>query len=227
MIKIEKTEVFGWEAAIRGMRNPMNSWDKSDSIKCYANVDCPGICENNMSRICIGENDFQLMKKLSAAGNDHSKYLRMINVTCDITAPKFWWSEADTYKVGTVRNSCSKMHKIHVQPFKCDDFSHEGVDDVAVDYPSVFAIFKDYVDLMEWLREQFNETQEKRFWRALIEMLPEGYNMKATLQLNYQVLKSMYNARKNHKLDEWRQFREWIETLPYAKGLIYNDTKKE
>lgn len=234
MIKIEKTDVHGWEAAIRGMRNPMESWEKADSCYCHAD-DCQHVinetepakeCNDGAFGICLGENDLQLMKKLSAAGNDHAKYLRMINVTCDITAPQFWWPEADTYKVGTVRNSCSKMHRIHVHPFKYEDFSHEGVDDVAVDYPNIRYMFKLYIDIIEWLRKKFNETQEKRFWRALIEMLPEGYNMKATLQLNYQVLKTMYHARKNHKLDEWWQFCKWIETLPY-KELITGDTEKE
>lgn len=234
MIKIEKTEIFGWEAAIRGLRNPMESWEKSDSNYCPFD-DCSDImnktdpvrpCKDSSFGFCIGENDFQLMKNLSAAGNDHAKYLRMINVTCDITAPQFWWPEADTYKVGTVRNSCSKMHKIHVHPFKYEDFSHDGIEEVSKEFQAVKDFFLGYLSILEQLRTRFNSTQNKKYWRALIEMLPEGYNMKATLQLNYQVLKTMYHARKNHKLDEWRGFCKWIETLPY-KELITGDTEKE
>lgn len=239
MIKIEKTEVHGFEAAIRGLRNPMESWEKSDS---YDAVDCgrcglieeKGICKkedrpgrcDNFRCYEVGENDLKLMKKLSAAGNDHAKYLRMINVTCDITAPQFWWTEADTYKVGTVRNSCSKMHKIHVHPFKYEDFSHEGIEEVSEEFQAVKDFFLGYLSILETLRTRFNSTQNKKYWRALIEMLPEGYNMKATLQLNYQVLKTMYHARKNHKLDEWREFCKWIETLPY-KELITGGTETE
>ena len=201
MIKIEKTEVYGWEAAIRGMRNPMNSWDKSDS--CFGD------------NFVIGKDDLRLMRNLSKAGSDHSKYLRMINVTCDITAPTFWWAEYDTYKVGTVRNSCSKMHKIHVKPFTIEDFSHEGCNEVDYAYGTLLAI----IDTCERLRQDFNRTQEKKYWRALIEILPEGYNLRATVQSNYAVEKNKYHGRYNHKVDEWHEYCKWCETLPYVKDI--------
>lgn len=220
MIKIEKTEVHGFEAAIRGMRNPLESWEKSDSIKCYANANCPGICKNNISKICIGENDFDLMKKLSVVGNDHAKYLRMINVTCDITAPLYWWKEHDQYKVGTTTNSCSTMHKIHAKEFTLDDFSHEHLLD------AFEANLELLVSSLNAARDMFLETNDKAFWWQMIQLLPSSYNQKRTVQLNYQVLKTMYHARKSHKLDEWREFRKWVETLPY-KELITGDTEKE
>jgi hypothetical protein len=237
LIKLEKTYVFGWEAAIRGMRNPMNSWDQSDSGYCVQmpcsecamnenkEVDLDGvavscICPDNIDYV-IGDNDLKLMKSLSKAGNDHAKFLRMINVTFDVTCHHAWWAEFDTYKVSTVRNSCSKMHKIHVKEFVKDDFSTEGIDSLNIDY--VTDTFERVVDTLEYLRNKFNETHDKRYWRAIIEILPMGYNIKATIQLNYQVLKSMYFARKNHKLDEWREFCKWCETLPYFKELIFQE----
>ena len=220
MIKIKETEVNGFKAAIRGMRNPMNSWDKSDSrYSCLCmddKRDCPA------EPYIVGPNDLALMKKLSKAGTDHAKFLRMINVTCDITAPMFWWFEYDTYKVGTVKNSCSKMHKIHIKPFLYDDFTHEGIDEVTTDYPELKRIFRNYIETIEELRLLFNKTQEKKYWRALIEMLPESYNMRATVFTNYQVLKTIYHARKNHKLDCWIEFCRWCETLPYFKGVCIN-----
>lgn len=227
MIKIENTEVVGWESAIRGMRNPMNSHSKSDSKTCY-NADrcswdycsefdkCQGTKTNHY---IVGENDLALMKKLVKAGTVHSKFMRMIVVYCDITAPQFWWSEFDTYKVGTVRNSCSKMHKIHVKEFTKDDFSHEGVDECELQ-----ELFGKWIDLLEDLRIKFNETQEKKYWRALIELLPSGYNIKATVMLNYEVLRNIYkpDCRQHHKLDEWNvdfegSFCNWIKTLPYSE----------
>lgn len=211
MIKIDNTEVFGWEAAIRGMRNPMNSWDKSDSI-FNASYSSTGIW--------LGANDIKLMKSLSKAGTDHSKFLRMINVTVDLTSHHSWWAEFDTYKVGTVRNSCSKMHKIHVKEFVVDDFSTEGIEECGGRTVEVFLCV---MNELERLRKLFNETHEKKYWRAIIELLPMGYNLKATVQLNYQVLKNMYHARKNHKLDEWVDFCKWVESLPYAKELICNE----
>lgn len=220
MIKIEKTEVYGWEAAVRGMRNPKNSWDKSDSEFYYQ--DC-GSCLHYLEDNCqlydctvIGKNDLALMKNLSKAGTDHSKYLRFITVTVDITAPMFWWFEYDTYKIGTVKNSCSKMHKIHVKPFEYDDFSHEGIDECG-DF--VKDVFKVIIEQCEVLRKKFNATQEKKYWRALIEMLPESYNMRATVLMNYQVLKNMYHARKNHKLSCWHDFCDWCESLPYFREI--------
>lgn len=199
MLRIENVDVFGWEAALRGMRNPLNSWGKSDSHFW------------EITPIEVGDNDLALMKKLCKAGTDHRKFMRMINVTCDITAPMFWWSECDTYKVGTVRNSCSKMHTIHVKPFVLDDFSHEGCDQI----PAAMDVLEHAVNVCEHLRKLFNETQDKKYWRALIEILPESFNMRATMQLNYEVLANMYHSRRAHKLDEWRKFCEWVEALPY------------
>lgn len=228
MIKIEETEVNGWKAAILGMRNPMNSHDKSDTLYIpFSHCDDENDLE--IAKLCggvapiIGKNDLALMKKLSKAGTDHAKFLRMINVTCDITAPMFWWFEYDTYKVGTVKNSCSKMHKIHIKPFLYDDFTHEGIDEVTTDYPELKRIFRNYIETIEELRLLFNKTQEKKYWRALIEMLPESYNMRATVLTNYQVLKNIYHARKNHKLNEWHDFCRWCETLPYFKEVCIDD----
>lgn len=215
MIKIENTDVYGWEAAIRGMRNPMNSWDKSDSCWDWIPKNPPMTPDDEGWGYVLGENDLQLTKSLSKAGNDHGKFLRMINVTVDITTMQPWWMEFDTYKVGTVRNSCSKMHKIHVKSFELADFSHEGCDDVDYAYGTLLAV----IDTCERLRVDFNTTKDKKYWRALIELLPEGYNLRATVQLNYQVLKAMYHARKNHKLDEWREFCKWCESLPYFKEI--------
>ena len=224
MIKIEHTDVYGFEAAIRGMRNPWNSWEKSDSV--YSDVhnceECAhkedfSVCYPNHIYNCfdfiIGENDLALMKKLVSAGTDHSKFMRMINVTCDITAPMFWWSEYDTYKVGTVRNSCSKMHTIHIKPFDIDDFTHEGCDKI----PAAIDTLMYVVGECEHLRKLYNDTEQKKYWRAIIELLPESFNMRATVQFNYAVLRNMYHARKNHPLDEWKDFCRWIETLPYSE----------
>jgi hypothetical protein len=206
MIKIENTEVFGWKAAIRGMRNPMNSWDKSDTIFC-------GEFAPEM-----GENDLQLMKKLVAAGSDHRKFMRFINVTLDVTAPLYWWKEYDTYKVGTVANSCSTMHKIHDKPFAVEDFSTEHL--IATDselFNSPYKVFLDVIICLNWYRELYIKTKDKQYWWQMIQLLPSSYNQRRTLQLNYEVLRNIYHARKNHKLDEWRQFCEWIESLPYSE----------
>lgn len=201
MIKIENYEVIGWEHAIRGMRNPKNSWDRSDS---------------NFKEIAqIGPNDHKLMMSLAAGGPVHAKYRRMITVYVDITAPLFWWKEFDTYKIGTVRNSCSTMHKIHVTPFTTGMFSHEGCDQV----PSAKVALSSLVSTLEYLRVKFNETKEKKYWRALIELLPDGYNMRATIMFNYEVLANMYHWRRAipHKVAEWATFGEWIESLPYSE----------
>ena len=232
MIRIENVDVFGFESAIRGMRNPMNSWDKSDS--CYCKQPETNDCNNKYKAccawstydlgdkpFCIGQNDLKLMQSLVKAGSDHSKFMRMINVTCDIVAPLYWWSEYDTYKVGTVRNSCSKMHKIHEKEFTLDDFSIDDFyfeDDECGMYLS--DMFKNVVADCEFLRKKFVETGDKKYWRGLIQLLPESYNQRATVQLNYAVLRNMYHSRKNHKLDCWRTFCKWIETLPYAEELI-------
>lgn len=230
MIKVENVEVYGWEAAIRGMRNPKNSYHKSDSEMCKGSdgfedctVNAAGKCpRHNDFRndiFCVGKADFELMKKLAAAGTDHRKFMRMINVTCDITAPMYWWKEFDTYKVGTVRNSCSTMHTVTDKEFTLDDFSHEHLDNLSI-------------SRLEWLIDYLNKCREnyigdyaevhdkKDCWWQIIQLLPSSYNQRATVQLNYEVLANMYHARKNHKLDCWRTFCEWIETLPYAKELI-------
>ena len=229
MIKIENTEVFGWEAAIRGMRNPMNSLDKSDSgmsvIICSDDEELPKYPEYEFR---IGEADLKLMRNLAKAGSDHAKYLRMINVTCDITAPLYWWKEFDTYKVGTVANSCSTMHKIHAKEFTMDDFSHEhllnenpyDVDDWEY-APS--KILWNVIETLNYNRELFLKTKDKLYWWQMIQLLPSSYNQKRTVQLNYQVLLNMYRARKNHKLDEWREFCKWVETLPYFKEVLLDE----
>lgn len=201
MIKIENIHVDNIVRAVYSARNAMNSWNRSDS---------------DWETDSLGENDLALAKRLSKTGNDHSKFLRMINVTFDVTCHQAWWAEFDTYKVGTVRNSCSKMHKIHVKAFVKEDFSTEGIEECGGRTEEVFFIV---MNELERLRRLFNATHEKKYWRAIIEMLPMGYNIKATIQLNYQVLKAMYHGRKNHKLDEWREFCKWCETLPYFKEI--------
>ena len=208
-IKIENVGVYGFEAAIRGMRNPMNSWDRSDS-------DCKTIIRDNGKYVedFIGNNDLKLMKQLAKAGSVHAKYRRMITVTCDITAPMFWWAEYDTYKVGTVRNSCSKMHKIHSSELYNIDFSVEGCRE---DGTWATLCFANVQNTCNKLIKKYNETKEKKYWRALIELLPESYNQRATVQLNYEVLTGIYRWRKDHKLDEWHTFCEWIESLPYSE----------
>lgn len=228
MIKIENTEVFGWEAAIRGMRNPLNSWKKSDSSSCVKGVACDYCpndrwCQMMKSAFTIGENDLKLMKNLSKAGNDHGKFLRMINVTLDITAPLYWWKEFDTYKVGTVANSCSTMHKIHAKEFTLDDFSHEHLFTTAGETYEALDVLEDVIiDVLNCNRKLFLETKDKAYWWQMIQLLPSSYNQLRTVQLNYQVLKTMYYARKEHKLDEWREFCKWIEELPYFKEIVLN-----
>jgi hypothetical protein len=161
----------------------------------------------------IGEADCKLMTSLAKGGPVHAKYRRMIPVMFTVTAPTFWWIEFDTYKIGTVRNSCSKMHKIHVAPFALDNFAHEGCDEV----PWAKEHLMETIEMLEWLRQQFNETQEKKYWRALLELLPHGYMMKATISLNYEVLVNIYHGRKNHKVVEWHTFCDWIRQLPYSE----------
>ena len=195
-----------WEAIVRGTRNPMNSWNKSDSCKNF-----------DTGVIAIGKNDLDLMKRLAKAGTDHRKFMRMIVVYVDITSPLYWWKEFDTYKVGTVRNSCSTMHKITEKEFTLDDFSHEHLSDDSI------KLLKDIVFILNFHREKYLETKDKNYWWQLIQLLPSSYNQRATLMLNYEVLANMYHSRKNHKLDCWVDFCKWIETLPYAKELICND----
>lgn len=231
LIKVNNVQVHGWEAAIRGMRNPMNSWDKSDSRICcggyvpaetttckscarYDGVLC---ANNNLERfMVIGENDLKLMQSLVKAGSDHSKFMRMINVTVDITAPLYWWKEFDTYKVGTVRNSCSTMHKVTEKEFTLDDFSHEHLDSNCFSKE----VFNEVIRNLNFHRRFYLKTNDKHHWWQIIQLLPSSYNQKATVQLNYAVLRNMYHSRKNHKLDEWVEFCKWVETLPYAKELI-------
>ena len=211
MLKIENTEVMGWEAAIRGMRNPMNSWKKGDSSKCYANANCPGICRNNISGMCIGPNDLDLMTRLRNSGTDHRKFMRMIIVYLDITAPLYWWKEFDTYKVGTVANSCSTMHKIHTKEFTMDDFSHEHLT------PWNETVLRNLIVELNESRDQYLHTKNKEDWWQMIQLLPSSYNQRRTDMVNYEVLANMYKSRRNHKLDEWHTFCDWIEGLPYSE----------
>lgn len=225
MIKLENLQVSGFEIAIRGMRNPMNSWDKSDSFKPTVEEipcdDCDGAVTTVSYKSGIGPNDLSLMKKLAKAGTDHRKFLRMINVTMDITAPIYWWKEFDTYKIGTVRNSCSTMHKIHEKEFTFDDFSVEHlIDDSRPDRWSYKNLMKCIIDGLNDARKRYIKTKDKRFWWQMIQLLPSSYNQRATVQLNYEVLLNMYHSRKNHKLDEWRTFCEQIKKLPYLEEFI-------
>lgn len=221
MIKIEHWETYGWRAAIRGMRNPKNSGERSDSqfdrkVKTYFDEDdVPCI---DISQFLIGPNDLELMVKLCNAGTDHGKFMRMITVTADITAPLYWWKEYDTYKVGTVANSCSTMHKIADKEFTLDDFSHEQMHD------AFRADLQRLVKLLNIARNKFLETGDKRFWWDMIQLLPSSYNQRRTVQLNYAVLRNMYHARKGHKLDEWRNFCAWMETLPYSRLITWDLT---
>ena len=216
MLKIENAETFGWEAAIRGMRSPKNSWDKSDSR--WSSPDENGTDE---PMYIIGENDLKLMHTLAAAGQDHGKFLRMIHVQLDVNAPLYWHKEADQYKVGTVTDSCSTMHKIHAKEFTLDDFSHEHVEELTGDdYNMSYDFLLRTVDILNYYRKKFLETGDKVYWWQLIQLLPSSYNQRRTWDLNYAVLRNIYHARKGHRLDEWKTLLDWIEKLPYAKELI-------
>lgn len=222
MLTIDKTETYGWEAAIRGMRNPMNSWDKSDSEHICESCEDPWggtgyIFDTNM--VNIGPNDLDLMKRLRNAGTDHRKYLRMITVYFDITAPLYWWKEFDTYKVGTVSNSCSTMHKIQVKKFTIDDFSHEHLisDCLLESVINELNIYRDIYNNYDKQTDEYkSEFSKKDIWWQMIQLLPSSYNQKRTDMLNYEVLANIYKSRKDHKLDEWHTFCDWIETLPYS-----------
>lgn len=232
MLKIENAEVMGWEHAIRGMRNPKNSWEKTDS---YPAVDCgkcgkierEGICKKE-DRDCtgfecfeVGPNDLKLMTTLRNAGTDHRKFMRMITVYLDITAPLYWWKEFDTYKVGTVANSCSTMHKIAAKEFVLDDFSHEHLQDDSV------AVLESVIHTLNVHREWFNNKvldDPKIDWWQMIQLLPSSYNQKRTVMLNYEVLANIYKSRRHHKLDEWHTLCDWIEGLPYSE-LITGEKK--
>lgn len=211
MIKIEHVVLPSpeqMEFIIEGMRNPMNSWDKSDSEIKYENI------RDSTGYLDIGSNDLSLMNNLAKSGTDHRKFMRMMPVMVRVTAGHTWWAEFDTYKVGTVRNSCSKMHKIHVAKFDVSDFDHEGVSEVG---GCAVKAFETTRTTLMWLANMFNTTKDKKYWRAIIELLPMGFHLTANLELNYEVLHNIYHARKNHKLDEWRDFCEWIESLPYSE----------
>ena len=247
MIKIENVSTVGWEPAIRGARNPMNSWEKSDSVfdifqrdhyedgNIYVEnfgrnilgklAEFPNDVERRNETFYIGPNDLKLLTNLAEAGSDEAKFRRMIVVYLDVTAPMYWWKEADTYKVGTVRNSCSTMHKIHAKEFTLDDFSTEHLETLARfdedgEMHKPYMVLKVVIDCLNACRNSYLQTKDKTDWWQMIQLLPSSYNQRATLMLNYEVLANMYHARKNHKLDEWRSFCKWIETLPYAKELI-------
>ena len=255
MIKLENYEVVGWEHAIRGMRNPMNSWEKSDSefirdpdYGCSGNCPCEDI-DGHCDCCFIGPNDLDLMKRLRNAGTDHRKFMRMITVYVDITAPLYWWKEFDTYKVGTVANSCSTMHKIAAKEFTQEDFSYEHLDDIWEYEPEVRDMaptieFETHTDkitnyvlgpddilnltikMLNRCRDLYLKTKEKTYWWQMVELLPTSYNQKRTVMLNYEVLANIYKSRLNHKLDEWKDFGKWIEGLPYSE-LITEQFVKE
>ena len=244
MIKLENTEVVGWEAAIRGMRNPMNSWEKSDSIfskhvcsntVCWTDISLNELPPCNIPEEVhvdnwtglfynIGPKDYNLMMKLRNAGTDHRKFMRMIVVYVDITAPLYWWKEFDTYKVGTVANSCSTMHKIHEKEFTLEDFSCEHLSEPAI------SILKNTIEALNQARDlylgydgfkyQWGDWEKKHYWWQMIQLLPSSYNQKRTVMLNYEVLANIYKSRKNHKLDEWIEFCKWIESMPYSELII-------
>lgn len=207
MLKIENSSVEGWIPALRGMRNPMNSWDKADT----------NYHEHNS--FDLGINDRALMEKLVKAGTDHRKFMRMLVVYVDVIAPLYWWKEFDTYKVGTVANSCSTMHRIHAKEFTLDDFSHEHLfeDDEMQTNTDVLQLV---IDVLNFARADYLKTRDKRYWWQMIQLLPSSYNQRRTLMLNYEVLANIYRSRRNHKLDEWHTFCDWIETLPNARWLI-------
>lgn len=238
MIKIENVVLpheKQWEAIIRGMRNPLNSWDKSDSKECNSTFcgECNGDYLPHTNGFIVGENDLDLMKRLDKAGTEHRKFMRMITVYMDITAPLYYFKELDTYKVGTVCNSCSTMHKIHSKEFTFDDFSNEHLRCDGLFCDSMNAL-KHTINVLNFWRDRYNESDEERqnyfeqngypsvpskkdCWWQMIQLLPSSYNQKRTIMLNYEVLASMYHQRKNHKLDEWREFCEWIKTLPCSE----------
>lgn len=235
MIKIENVEICGWEPTIRGMRNPLNSWDKSDS-------EFGPFAEENvyLQRIDIstdpkiGPNDLDLMMKLRNAGTDHRKFMRMIAVYVDITAPLYWWKEFDTYKIGTVANSCSTMHKIAAKEFTLEDFSCEHLDRFVKDTGMDVAPVYDFKQPLEYIvkclndaRNLYLETKDKKYWWQMIQLLPSSYNQKRTVMLNYEVLAGIYPSRKDHRLDEWREFCKWIEGLPYSEIVTGKNVRFE
>lgn len=232
MLKIEHTVVFGWEAAIRGMRNPMNSWKKSDSgpaVDCgkCGKIEREGVCWKEdrdcagHECFCVGENDLALMQRLARSGPDHGKFLRMVNVTADINAPLYWWKEFDTYKVGTVANSCSTMHKIADKEFILEDFSYDHLNEKSL------YMLNDTIKYLNAVREAFLDTKDKDYWWQMIQLLPSSYNQRRTVQLNYEVLRKMYFARKDHKLDEWHTLCDWMLALPYFREICSGEGGKD
>lgn len=249
MLKLENTEVMGWEAAIRGMRNPKNSWEKSDSFICreYSLDDCDDHlaeckkCPKNKhcdvydsaAHFIVGSNDHTLMMQLRNAGTDHRKFMRMIAVYVDITAPLYWWKEFDTYKVGTVANSCSTMHKIADKEFEFDDFSHEKlINSASMEIQeqhiriSPMQALATTIECLNSYRDLYLQTRDKKYWWQMIQLLPSSYNQRRTVMLNYEVLANMYKSRKTHKLNEWLDFCEWIRDLPYSKIITGEEADK-
>lgn len=256
MLKIENTEVIGWEHAIRGMRNPKNSWVKSDSGVCATHgpahcadcvyTDCHADDVEIGTKYILGSNDLNLMTTLRNAGTDHRKFMRMITVYLDITAPLYWWKEFDTYKVGTVANSCSTMHKIADKEFTLADFSCEHLDrepyhrnwieSVIVDeditsphkvWMTPFDVLRCTIEMLNAYRENYLETKDKQDWWQMIQLLPSSYNQRRTVMLNYEVLANIYKSRRNHKLDEWHTFCDWIESLPYSELITGKEEKAD
>ena len=248
MLKIKNTDILGWEHAIRGMRNPMNSWEKSDSEVCNPLGNCFFACDKAICEVKdhfhVGPNDLDLMKRLRNAGTDHRKFMRMIVVYVDLTAPLYWWKEFDTYKVGTVANSCSTMHKIAAKEFTLEDFScehlitshdsdhyesdyrwHSGSADIDL-YASPLDGLNIIIGLLNANRKAYLETKDKKYWWQMIQLLPSSYNQRRTVMLNYEVLANIYKSRRNHKLDEWHTFCDWIEELPYSELItgVRNET---
>lgn len=233
MIKLENTEVMGWEAAIRGMRNPLNSWNQSDSgwdaSTFHLDKNYITVMPEHFSGSCyeLGPNDKNLMERLRNAGTDHRKFMRMITVCIDITAPLYWWKEFDTYKVGTVANSCSTMHKIAAKEFTLEDFSHEHLIDSFDETLDIAAgdecrstpldILYTVSNALNIYREKYLETKDKKYWWHMIQLLPSSYNQRRTVMLNYEVLANIYKSRKSHKLDEWHVFCDWVKELPYSE----------
>lgn len=231
MIKIENVETCGWEAAIRGMRNPKNSWAKSDSGICFDTIACHTCradrnhCKSRMENkeFVVGYDDMNLMTRLRNAGTDHRKFMRMITVYLDITAPLYWWKEFDTYKVGTVANSCSTMHKIADKKFTIDDFSHEHLGYSCCtenEFDNPMNTLEQVIIVLNGCRDKYIATNNKFWWWQLIQLLPSSYNQRRTIMLNYEVLANIYKSRQNHKLDEWHELCAWIKTLPYSELII-------
>lgn len=244
MLKIENTEVVGWEAAIRGMRNPMNSWEKSDSGICpngtefgYCYLDHRKYCPRRNTddpTFCVGPNDLALMRKLANAGTDHRKFMRMIAVYLDITAPLYWWKEFDTYKVGTVANSCSTMHKIADKEFTFDDFSHEKlINSACMEIQeqhirlSPMQALATTIECLNSYRDLYLQTKDKKYWWQMIQLLPSSYNQKRTVMLNYEVLANIYKSRRHHKLNEWRTLCDWIKNLPHSELITGENATNE